>query len=90
MGDEMSNRQKWLKKLSGAQFAAFETRLYLDTHPEDQAAFSRLESYQKQANQYKREFEEQFGPLTANDLFGDTRYEWLNAPWPWELEKEAK
>lgn len=86
----MSERERLMKKLSGAQFAALEMQLYLDTHKKDHEAFKSLLAYQKKAKEYRQEYESRFGPITANDLFGDTRFEWLNAPWPWENESEAK
>ena len=86
----MSEREKLLKKLSGAQFAALEMQLYLDTHKKDHIALSRMQDYLREAAEYRKMYEEKYGPLTANDVFGDTRFEWLNAPWPWENESEAR
>jgi hypothetical protein len=31
------------------------------------------------------EFVSKYGPLTANDVKGDT-WDWINQPWPWEGE----
>lgn len=79
-----------MKKLSGAQFAALEMQLFLDTHKNNADALKSMRQYQRQAAEYRKEYEERFGPITHNDPFGDTRFEWLNAPWPWENESEAK
>ena len=86
----MSEREQLMRKLSGAQFAALEMRLYLDTHKHDATALKSMREYQKQANQYREEYEKRFGPITADDIFGDMRFNWINAPWPWETESEAK
>ena len=86
----MSDREKLLKKLSGAQFAALEMQLYLDTHKNDTAAFKSMQEYLQKAKECRNEYEERFGPLTPKDLYGDTDFNWLNAPWPWENESEAK
>lgn len=86
----MSDREKLLKKLSGAQFAALEMQLYLDTHKNDAAAFKSMQEYLKLAKECRNEYEERFGTLTPRDLYGDTDFNWLNAPWPWENESEAK
>ena len=86
----MSDREKLLKKLSGAQFAALEMQLYLDTHKNDTKALRSMQEYLCEAAEYHREYEERFGPITAKDLYGDTDFSWLNAPWPWENESEAK
>ena len=85
----MSDRERLLKKLSGAQFAALEMQLYLDTHKNDTAALKSMQEYQRQAKDHK-EFEARFGPWLAKDLYGDTDFTWLNAPWPWEHESEAE
>ena len=34
------------------------------------------------------EFEEKFGPITTEDIYGNNRWEWINDPWPWENNKE--
>ena len=86
----MSDREKLLRKLSGAQFAALEMQLYLDTHKNDTAAFKSMQEYLQKAKECRNEYEERFGPLTPKDLYGDTDFNWLNAPWPWENESEAK
>ncbi len=86
----MNERERLLKKLSGAQFAALEMQLYLDTHKNDASALKSMQEYLRQAKEYREEYEERFGPITARDLYGDTDFTWLNAPWPWEHESEAK
>lgn len=85
----MSEREKLLRQLSGAMFAAFEMQLFLDTHKNDKEALKSFKEYVTRAEKYKAEYIQRFGPITANDIYGDTRYEWLDAPWPWESEKEA-
>ncbi len=86
----MNEREELLRKLSGAGFAAFEMQLFLDTHKSNSEALKSMKEYDTVARTYRKEFEQKFGPLTANDLYGNTTYEWLNAPWPWENESEAK
>lgn len=86
----MNERELLMKKLSGAGFAALEMQLYLDTHKNDVSAFKSMQEYLKMAKEYRAEYEQNFGTLTARDLYGDTDFDWLNAPWPWENESEAK
>ncbi len=85
----MSEREKLLRQLSGAMFAALEMQLFLDTHKNDKEALKSFKEYVARAEKCKAEYIQRFGPITANDVYGDTRYEWLDAPWPWETEKEA-
>ena len=82
-------RAEMLRRLSAAQFAAWETHLFLDTHPDDAAAQAEHIRYREQANALLREFEKKFGPLTTADVYGDKRFEWLSSPWPWEVDREG-
>ena len=76
-------REKLMKRLSAAQFALYELRLFLDTHKDDKEALSMFEKYQSKFDALKKEYEEQFGPLTLNGINSD---EWLKDPWPWEVD----
>lgn len=86
----MTEREQLMKKLSGAQFAALEMQLQLDTHKEDTRALESLKEYQAEAMEYKNEYQQKFGPLSVTDPFGDCEYRWTNPPWPWETESEMK
>jgi len=83
----MSQREALLKKLSMACFAAWELQIYLDTHPNDARAQNRYNQYKATAKQLTDEFEEKYGPLTAGDTYGDSSWEWINSPWPWECQE---
>ena len=74
-------KEKLLIRLSSAQFAMFELRLFLDTHPNDKDAKAMFEKYQSKYEALKKEYEEQFGPLSLNGKNSD---EWLKDPWPWD------
>ena len=82
----MSRREKLLRSLSSAQFALWELHLYLDTHPGDLEAAAMHERYELKAASLKREYEEQFGPLTPTVGEG---VDWLKNPWPWDPEGEV-
>jgi spore coat protein JB len=74
-------KEKLLMRLSASQFAMQELRLFLDTHPGDKEALSMFEKHQSKYSALKKEYEEQFGPLTLNGINSD---EWLKDPWPWD------
>ena len=84
----LDDRQTLLRKLSGAQFVAWEMHIYLDTHPTDKKALESYKKYKQLANSLKKEFEEKYGLITASDIYGNNRWEWINDPWPWENNKE--
>ncbi len=79
----MTDRRKLLARLSASQFAAWEVRVYLDTHPCDRVAADLLARYTKETAALKAEYERQYGPLTvANPEEAD----WQRDPWPWDYQ----
>ena len=56
-------------------FAAWEVRLYLDTHPEDASALAL----------YRRLCAQECGGYACVPHERD-RWSWIDDPWPWELE----
>jgi len=78
----MADRHSLLCCLMAADFAAHETRLYLDTHPCDEAAMSAMKEYAAQAAALREEYERSYGPLTAVPGMTDNGC-WIDDPWPW-------
>lgn len=72
-----------LRRLSAAQFAVWELHMYLNTHSNDKKALEMYKKHLEHFNELKREFEDNFGPLTIGD---GSAAEWLQDPWPWEAE----
>ena len=79
-----------LRRLSSAQFAAWEMSMYLDTHPNDERAIASFKKYRDRAKVLADEYQKLYGPLMSRDAYGDSRWEWVNAPWPWENVKEVQ
>ena len=79
------SRKELLKKLSAASFAVVDLQLFLDTHPKDAVALATMKKYMKEAALLRKEFESRFGPLMPQDIYGDTSFEWVNSPWPWDV-----
>ena len=77
-------KQELLRMLSAASFAAVDTHLFLDTHPCNKEALAVLQKNTKEAAMLRDEYERRFGPLRPQDVFGDTSFEWVNGPWPWD------
>lgn len=80
----MTDRRKCLEAVQAADFAVWDTRLYLDTHPCDEAALAALRGYEKQAEMARTDFECRFGSLTGRAGDADC-WQWVNDPWPWEI-----
>jgi spore coat protein JB len=79
----MNKKEKLLRSLSAVQFALWELHLYLNTHPADLEAIALHEQYSVKFEKLRREYEEQYGPLTPQKGEG---LEWLKNPWPWDIE----
>lgn len=79
----MTPREALLKKVAAADFALFELHLYLDTHAFDQQALEIYEKYRAKAALLRREYEENYGPISFGTAAGA---EWLKDPWPWDTE----
>lgn len=75
-----------LKRLSAAQFALWETHIFLDTHPYDAAALSAKKKYLRKYETALAEYKEKYGPLVYTDVFGTETHDWIKDPWPWERE----
>lgn len=82
----MSEREQLLKEYGAIRFAAFDIRLFLNTHPFNSEALAAFTHYCRTANILKKEFESKFGPLTACSAPAGNSWQWIDAPWPWEYE----
>lgn len=63
------------------QFGMLETRIFLDTHPDNTEALEMYNNYSQKYMALVKEFENKYGPLTLNGINSD---EWLEDPWPWD------
>ena len=85
-----NNKATLLKRLSAAGFAAHETVLFLDTHPNDAAALEAFNKYVEVYRKLYKEYLEIYGPLTAFDSkCNNGSFEWVEGPWPWENMMEC-
>lgn len=80
----MTKRETALRRLSAAQFAAWDLRLYLDTHPWDTQAMETFRRAADRAARLRAEFETAYAPLTAAASRGN---EWIEGPWPWDEQE---
>lgn len=81
----MTERQHLLKKLMAERFAAIETSIFLDTHPNDKKALEAMRKYVACYKELRDEYEKKFGPLTAfSDVGNENTWTWINDPWPWD------
>ena len=82
----MTERETLLRNLSAQQFAAWETGLFLDTHPTCTDALKAHGEYTAAAAAAKREYCERFGMLTHDCPHGEDAWLWICDPWPWDRD----
>lgn len=79
-----------LCELMALDFVVQELKLYLDTHADDQEAFSALQTCIRLSREGRRRYVEKYGPITVDDMRFADRYTWVKAPWPWQnCDKEG-
>ena len=81
--DNMS-REKLLLVIQKANFAMYDVKLYLDTHPNCQEALDYYRNAKRIKKKAWKEYTETFGPLSAEDVVDQDYWNWASNPWPWE------
>jgi spore coat protein JB len=76
-----------LKELMEVGFCVIEMALFLDTHPTDERAIGLHNTYAVRYKELSDTYNMKFGPLTINDL-SKCPWEYIESPWPWEVEFE--
>jgi spore coat protein JB len=80
----VQSRQALLNRVMMQDFEALELALYLDTHPTDTRALAMHRAAAERAKALREEYEARFGPLTQMGVRSDTRWTWVDNPWPWD------
>ncbi len=80
-----TERIQMLKKVQEADFAAYDMLLYLDTHPNCQAALTKYKEAVEHAGTLRKEYEASYGPLTAASGSAAAPWQWIKNPWPWNM-----
>jgi len=78
------NRQRLLEEIMKVDFALLDLRLFLNTHPNCPQALSHFHNLTKESKQLKCDFEAKYGPLCSKSDTNDTRFDWIDTPWPWQ------
>lgn len=78
----MNGALKYVRQYS---FAVLEAQLFLDSHPDCKEALAYYNKYKKLYDEAKTDYEKNYGPLTVLSSANDESWQWVNAPWPWEL-----
>ncbi len=75
-----------LRQLQEVDFVLVELNLFLDTHPNDQAALQQFNQLVQQRWQIAQQFESCFGPLmNFGHSYSGHPWQWNDTPWPWQV-----
>ena len=75
-----------LRDIQAYNFAVLETILYLDTHPTDQNVLDLHNQLAAEYNELVHKYQRQYGPIYSYYPDADYPWQWINEPWPWEIE----
>lgn len=80
-----TDRNTLLRQINEVSFAAYDTLLFLDTHPDNQEALAFYREMSQRRNDALEEYGRMFGPLTADapSAASGNRWQWIDQPWPW-------
>lgn len=83
----MDERLGMLKEIQELEFAAVELVLFLDTHPQDQAALRDFYAVQSKFLAAVKRYEDIYGPISFFSTSpGKFPWQWIEDPWPWEID----
>jgi spore coat protein JB len=82
----MTDREMMMKNVQARGLAMMDTHLFLDTNPDNKMALAYFRKQQAAFKMAVKEFEDKYGPLTAHDQTNNEYWDWVNGPWPWEME----
>ena len=81
-------QNKLLMHISAVSFAAYDTMLYLDTHPDCMEAKDYYCQMMEERTKAIMEYEKNYEPLLAmgdcNCMKESKNWLWATTPWPWE------
>lgn len=75
-----------LKKIMQLNFAVTELVLFLDTHPENREALNLHNNFSSDLAREIESYQEKYGPLTPSSPGADFPWQWIDEPWPWQIQ----
>jgi len=84
--DQKRTYYELMRQIQEVDFVLVELNLYLDTHPDDQAAIAQYNQFAQRSMALKQQFEALFGPLRHfGSSYSPAPFAWKEAPWPWQV-----
>ena len=84
----MNEKNMLMRKIQAENFAVWELHMFLDTHPDDQKAMSKLKQHEERLAMLVKEYESKYSSLQQKS--NDQKWQWINEPWPWEYEGDDR
>lgn len=81
---DANKKDKLYACIMATSFVMDDLRLFLDTHPTDQAALDYWERVQRVRHEAVMEYTKCFGPINMYHVDVDKKWDWVDEPWPWE------
>lgn len=79
-------KNELLKKVQMYSFLVDEARLFLDTHPTSKEAIAYFNKNLERQKQAEKNYTRLYGPINDTQFSNEEKWEWVNGPWPWEME----
>lgn len=81
-----SDRQQLLRAVQVQEFFLTDLALYLDSHPDCSKGLACYQQHKAMHDEAAAAYMEKYGPLCMSDVNVCNGWNWVNSPWPWELE----
>ncbi len=82
----LMSKERSMKRVQQYSFAVDEARLYLDMHPEDEAAKRFYDKYNAMRQSAISDHEKLYGPLLTDNISASKDgWKWTQEPFPWEM-----
>ena len=86
MNDKQMAKEKLKNRLRALDFALIEVGLFLDTHPTNAKALACFNKLNGERQLIYDEYTEKYGPIKMTDSHAVNSWDWVESPWPWEME----
>ena len=85
----MDNAQKeLLNRIRVCDFVLVETALFLDSHPQNEAALAYYKEHLAKRKAAAADYAARYGMLSMMDCPEESRWSWVDGPWPWEYRED--
>ena len=79
-------KEELLYQIAAWDFRKTDLALFLDTHPHDMQAIMLFEEAKYQSTMLRNIYESNYGPLVQGTNCPNY-WNWIDSPWPWEINK---